>query len=124
MTIKNEAQQDIVRTENTEPTAPVPVLFGNENFVSDRRTGRSETPPTGAEWLVEAKEIETVIARGDAVSIRTLERLFLDAVPVIEGAMGGSGEPLTAKQKKEAAERAKREADNDERHDDTRRDDR
>ena len=62
------------------------------------------TPPTGAEWLAEGKEVEAVLARGDHASPETIKRLFLDAVPVIEGAMGGTSEP-TARQKA-AAERA------------------
>ena len=88
-----------------------PPLYGNENYVSDHRQGKSVPPPvvTGAEWLVDAKEIETVLYRGDAVSYETLERLFLQSVPVIEAAGSGSGDTRSKKEKRADAEDEKRE---------------
>lgn len=90
--------QDVVAT----PEQQFPPLYGNENYVSDRPSGRSVPPPaiTGADWLVDAKEIETVLYRGDAVSYETLERLFLQSVPVIEAAAGATQEPLGKKGKR------------------------
>jgi hypothetical protein len=80
-------------------TTPVAPLYGGTvpPVVPPPPTPR--TPPTGAEWLVQAKEAEAVIARGDHVSPELVEQLFLDAVPVIEGAMGGATEPAAEKKK-------------------------
>jgi hypothetical protein len=100
-----QPQQDVVTPDPPLPMTladgAIPPLYGNENYVSDRPGGRSVPPPvvTGAEWLAEAKELETVLYRGDAVSYETLERLFLQSVPVIEAAGGGSQEPAGRKKK-------------------------
>jgi len=86
-------------------TTPVAPLYGGTVPATAPPAPTPRTPPTAAEWLAEAKEAETVLGRGDHVSPELIERLFLDSVPVIEGAMGGTSEP-TAREKKAAAERA------------------
>jgi hypothetical protein len=69
--------------------APAPVLFGNEGYLPTRLGGRSVQPPaiTQEEWLLEAKEAQAVLLRGDHVSPELIERLFLQSVPVIETAV-------------------------------------
>jgi len=66
------------------PVVAVPVLFGNEGYISDRRP-RAATRHTQEEWLLEATEAKTVLERGDHVSPELIEMLFLDAYDVIEG---------------------------------------
>lgn len=92
-------KQLVTDPQTGEPAKP---LYGNENYVSDHRPrARSENPPTAAEWLAEAKEAEAVLTRGDHVSPELVERLFLDAVPVIENAAGGTTEPTSKKRERE-----------------------
>jgi hypothetical protein len=80
---KRESETDFVQPQDVvaDPSG-IPVLFGNENYVTDHRP-RAGTKHTQEEWLVEATEVKTVLERGDAVSHETVEMLFLDAYDVI-----------------------------------------
>ena len=94
---KTKDEQDVIARDEkqlVEAGVPVPVLFGNETYISDHKP-RAGTKHTQEEWLVEATEIKTVLERGDAVSQQTVEMLFLDAYDVI-----AAFEPPAARGKK------------------------
>jgi hypothetical protein len=61
---------------------PFPTMFGNENYVSDH-VPHVNQHHTQEEWLMEAIPAAECIAKGDHVSPRLIEMLFLDALDVI-----------------------------------------